>query len=240
MSYDLNISAVAALIAEPARAAMLAALLDGRALPAGELAYACGVTPQTASAHLAKLLHGNLVAVETEGRHRYYRLASADVAEAMERLGAIRREQPVRRKPLGRAARQLQWARCCYNHLAGQLGIAVAHRLEVGGFIVPAANKQYDITSAGADWFAGIGLDVCSLKPTRRGVARQCLDWTERRHHLAGPLGVELLNVLCSNDWLRRTRDSRAVRVTALGRRELKRRLGVEMPRDPGNAQATT
>lgn len=204
MSYELNIASVASLIAEPARSAMLAALLDGRALPAGELAYAAGVTPQTASAHLAKLRDGALVVMESQGRHRYYRLANPDVAEALERLATIRQQQPVRRKPWPRKARQLQTARCCYNHLAGRLGVAVAAGLEARGYIEPAAEKQYDITPAGVEWFASIGLDACALKPTQRGVARQCLDWTERRHHLAGPLGTALLRVFCEQRWVLR------------------------------------
>lgn len=228
MSNELNVSAVASLIVDPARAAMLAALLDGRALPAGELAYASGVTPQTASAHLSKLLAGDLVTVEKEGRHRYYRLAGPAVAEALKRLATIRRHQPVRRKALSPQAWKLQFGRCCYNHLAGQLGVAVTRGLQQRGFVVPAPEKQFAVTSAGVEWFAGIGFDVCALKPTRRGLARQCLDWTARTHHLAGPLGTALLSVLCANGWLRRSRDSRAVLVTPTGSMELQRQLGVD------------
>lgn len=227
MTDNLNVSAVASLIIDRVRSMMLAALLDGRALPASELAHAAGVTPQTASAHLSKLLDGNLVAVEKEGRHRYYRLAGTDVAEALERLAAIKRQQPVHRPTLTPQARRLQYARCCYNHLAGQLGVAVAQGLQEHSFILSRPDKRFEVTSAGAEWFADIGLDVCALKAGRRDLARQCLDWTERRHHLAGPLGNALLRVFCDNDWLRRSKESRLVRITPTGKRALKHELGI-------------
>lgn len=222
-----NVSVVASLIADPARAAILAALLDGRALPAGELAYASGVTAQTASSHLSKLVAGGLLAVENEGRHRYYRLSGSHVAEAIEYLATIRPAEPVRRKAMSAEATKLRFARCCYDHLAGILGVAVTGALQERGFIVAAPGKQFDVTQAGHEWFADIGLDVCGLKPTRRGLARQCLDWSERRHHLAGPLGVGFMARLCKNGWLQRS-DGRRVNVTPKGRVELKRHLGVD------------
>jgi DNA-binding transcriptional ArsR family regulator len=228
MSREPNISAAASLIADPARAAMLTALLGGRALPAGELARASGVTAQTASFHLSKLLAGGLVAVETEGRHRYYRLAGPHIAQAIEHLAAIRPTGPVRRKALSADEKELRFARCCYDHLAGQMGVAVAEGLQERGFIVPAAEKLFTVTVAGVEWFGSIGLDVSALKPTRRGLARQCLDWTERTHHLAGPLGVQFMTVLCTRDWLRRSKDSRAIQITPKGRIELKHHLGVD------------
>ena len=230
MAYEPNIAAVTSLIADPARAAMLTALFDGRALPAGELAYASGVTAQTASSHLAKLLAGGLLAVETEGRHRYYRLAGSQIAQLLEQLAAILPEGPVRRKALSAEARELRFARCCYDHLAGQLGVAVTRGLQERGFIVPASEKRFDVTPAGSAWFGRIGIDVPALKPTRRGLARQCLDWTERAHHLAGPLGVRLMGALCASGWLRRSKDSRAVLVTPKGRVELKHHMGVDEP----------
>jgi len=206
---------------------MLAVLLDGRALPAGELAFAAGVSAQTASSHLSKLHDGGLVTMEKQGRHHYYRLADARVAQAIEQLATVQPLPQVRRKPLSPKARRLRQARTCYNHLAGRLGVTLAHSLEAHGYIVSVPDKQYDVTPAGADWFATIGLDVARLRPTRRGLARQCLDWTEREHHLAGPLGVELLRTLCDQGWLRRSADTRAVHVTDSGRAQLKRQLGV-------------
>ncbi|HKK13316.1 MAG TPA: metalloregulator ArsR/SmtB family transcription factor [Gammaproteobacteria bacterium] len=229
MSDALDFSTVAGLIADPTRSAMVAVLFDGRALPAGELAYAAGVTPQTASAHLSKLLNGGILAVEREGRHRYYRLAGPEVAEALEQLSVIGGKIPARLKPLSPEARHLRFARRCYNHMAGQLAVAVTRGLLERGFIAPLPDKRFELTVTGAHSFEGIGLDTRSLRPTRRGVARQCLDWTERDHHLAGPLGAALLEVFCANDWLRRSKSSRALRLTPAGRLQLRRWLGLEI-----------
>ncbi len=228
MSDEPNISAVAALIADPARAIMLTALLDGRALPAGELAYASGITAQTASSHLAKLLDGGLLTVEQEGRHRYFRLAGAHVAQTLEQLAAIRPRGPVKRRAPSPEARELRFARCCYDHLAGQLGVAVTAALVEHNYLRPGADKQFEVTPEGTAWFASIGLDVARLKATRRGLARQCLDWTERTHHLAGPLGVRFMSLMCEKGWLRRVNGSRAVQITPNGSTELRRRLAVD------------
>lgn len=223
-----QLSSVAYLIADPTRAAILTALVDGLARPAGELAYTAGVTPQTASSHLSKLLDGGLLLCEREGRHRYYRLAGDHVAQALEHLAAVGGRQPVRRKPLSPEARTLQFARRCYDHLAGQLGVALTDALVARDYIRTAPDRQFEISSAGADWFDALGVDVCALRPTRRGVARQCLDWTERKYHLAGPLGVQLLDRLHQAGWLRRARDSRIVRVTPAGWLCLREQLGIE------------
>ncbi len=228
MGPHANIATSAFLIADPARSLMLMALLDGRARPAGELAFAAGVTAQTASAHLGKLLHGGLLGVETQGRHRYYRLAGPQVAVTLESLASLGPPGPVRRRPLSRDAQALQFARCCYDHLAGRLGVAVARALEARGCLVPADGKRYDVTPEGSAWFARLGLDVAALKPGRSGLARQCLDWTEREHHLAGPLGVELMAALCARGWLRRSATTRAVQVTPTGWDRLRTRLGIQ------------
>jgi DNA-binding transcriptional ArsR family regulator len=228
MSVLPSVAETASLIADPARASMLIALVDGRARPAGELAFAAGVTAQTASSHLARLLEGGLVAVEKEGRHRYYRLAGESVAQALEQLAAIRPAGPVRRRAPTAEARELRFARCCYNHLAGALGVAVTRALTERAFIVPAPDKRFDIPPAGADWFSDIGVNMAALRPTRRGLARQCLDWTEREHHLAGPVGVALMASMCERGWLRRGAASRAIALTPKGQIEMKRRLGVE------------
>jgi DNA-binding transcriptional ArsR family regulator len=228
MSRHPAVSSAAFLIADPTRATMLMALADGRARPAGELAYAAGVTAQTASSHLAKLLAGGLLSVETQGRHRYYRLAGSHVALALENLASIAPGATVHRMPRSREAQELQFARCCYDHLAGSLGVAVTQALQDRGFISAAADKQFEVTHDGMGWFSAMGLDVAALKPTRRGLARQCLDWTERRHHLAGPLGVELMSRLCAIGWVRRSKSSRAVQVTPKGWAGLKEQLGVD------------
>ncbi|WP_454690486.1 ArsR/SmtB family transcription factor [Achromobacter aloeverae] len=227
MMTEPDVARVAHLIADPARAAMLMLLTDGRARPAGELAYAAAVTPQTASSHLGKLLAGGMLAVENEGRHRYYRLAGAHVAVALEQLAAIVPIAPARRKPLGREAQALQFARCCYDHLAGSVGVAIAQALLARGYLAAGPGKQFEVTPEGAAWFAGMGLDMTSIKPTARGLARACLDWTERRHHLAGPLGVQFTALLCEKGWLRRHRNSRAVQVTPQGWTGLRETLDI-------------
>jgi DNA-binding transcriptional ArsR family regulator len=228
MNPQPNIAAAAFLIADPTRAAMLMSLLDGRAWPAGELAYAAGITAQTASSHLGKLLSGGLLSVETEGRHRYYRLAGSHVAAAIEHLSCIGPVGDVRRKPLAREAQGLQFARCCYDHLAGSLSIALANGLQRRGFLIAKADKLFDVTPSGLEWFAGMGLDVAKLKSGRRGLARQCLDWTEREHHLAGPLGAHFMNLLCDRNWLRRVKSSRAILITPKGWAGLKAQLDID------------
>lgn len=233
MSYQPGFSATAFLLADHARAAMLAELLDGRALPAGELARTAGVTAQTASSHLAKLLDGGLLAVETEGRHRYYRLAGAHVARMLESLSAMQPERPVARKALSPQAREFRFCRRCYDHLAGQLGVAITQAMQARAYLTAAPDKQFDVTPAGAAWFGGMGIDVDQLQPTRRGLARQCLDCTERRHHLAGPLGVALLAALCDRGWLRKDAHSRAIKVTPQGWRWLGEQLGIQAPALP-------
>lgn len=236
MGLHPNIATAAFLIADPARSAMLMALLDGRARPAGELAYAAGVTAQTASAHLGKLRDGGLLTVETEGRHRYYRLAGPHVAEALEHLAAIRPPGEVRRKPPGREAQGLRFARCCYDHLAGQLGVAVAGALQARDLLRPADGRRYAVTPAGIAWCAGLGLDVAALRPGRHGLARACLDWTEREHHLAGPLATALMRTFCAQGWLRRAETGRAVRVTPKGWIALRTELGLD-PASCGGAR---
>jgi DNA-binding transcriptional ArsR family regulator len=228
---EANIALPAALIGDPARAAILSALCDGRAQPASALAYAARVTPQSASNHLAKLLEGGLLAVEAEGRHRYYRLASPQVAAALEALAHL--APPIRSldAPLTSKARRLRLSRSCYDHLAGRLGVAVAAKLEARGYLIAPdpASKQYSVTIAGRRWFSELGIEVDTLKLTAAGVARQCLDWTERRHHLAGPLGAALMARFIDLGWLRRDGASRAVSITPTGISELRRLLQIEI-----------
>lgn len=222
------VASVAHLIADSARATILMTLTDGRARSAGELAFAARVTAQTASSHLGKLLAGGLLKVETEGRHRYYRLADTHVATALEHLAAIASVKSGRVKPRNREVQHLRLARCCYDHLAGRVGVTVAQALQTHGHLIATSDKQFDVTPTGIAWFRDMGLDVATLGPARRGVARQCLDSTERQHHLAGPLGVQLMTLLCTKGWLRRHKGSRAVQVTPLGWTGLKERLGID------------
>lgn len=228
MTFAAGFSTAAALIADPARARILTFLLDGRAYPAGQLAEVSGITPQTASSHLQQLLAGGLIACEAQGRHRYYRLAGPRVAQALEHLATLTPNQPVKRPALSSEGRELRYCRSCYDHLAGQIGIAVTQALQSRGFIVMADDHQFRLTETGVAWFEALGIDVQALKPTRRGIARPCLDWTERTYHLAGPLGRHLLDALIAQGWLRRTKQSRRLEVTPKGRMELKQRLDID------------
>ena len=200
------------------------------------LAWAAGVTAQAASNHLTKLVDGGLLAVEREGRHRYYRLASAEVAHALEALSVL--AAPVRSLEIPRSpkARALRDARCCYGHLAGRLGVRVCEALVTRDLLRPAANKLYSITPEGRAWFEDLGVSVDSLR-SPRGVARQCLDWTERRHHLTGPLGVRLLTVMTERGWLTLEAKGRAARLTPDGTRALRALLGVSLD-DEGQVAA--
>jgi DNA-binding transcriptional ArsR family regulator len=230
MRGEPNIAAVAALIGDPARAAILLALADGRALPAGELAAFAGVSSSAASAHLSKLLEGGLLALERQGRHRYYRFAGPAVATALEGLALIAGQQPSRsvvmRSPQAQA---LRYARTCYDHLAGELGVDIAYAMRDRELIAPVKQgKRVDVTKAGAAWFDAVfGIDVGKLRPGRHGLGCKCLDWTERRHHLAGPVGAGLFQRCCELGWLTRAPQSRAVRLTRKGRDGLRTHLGI-------------
>jgi DNA-binding transcriptional ArsR family regulator len=229
---EANIAIPAALIADPARSAILMALMDGRAHPAGTLAYAANLSPQAASNHLAKLLDGKMVLVETEGRHRYYRLARPEVAAVLEALLSV--APPIRSldEPRSPEARRLRAARSCYDHLAGQLGVAIATAMEARGLLsVPAnapAGKLYGLTEAGRTWFAELGIAIPASGRAHKPAARRCLDWTERRHHLAGPLGTALLARMVELGWVRRSPTTRVVTVTLAGVKGLKQNLGLD------------
>jgi len=228
---DANVAVPAALIADPARAAILMALMDGRAHPASTLAYAANLSPQAASNHLAKLLDGGMVLVEAEGRHRYYRLARPEIAAALEALQALAPRVRAIDEPRSPEARRLRAARTCYDHLAGRLGVAIAQAMEARGLLSAPANepagKLYGLTEAGARWFEEFGVDLPAAMPRHRPPARRCLDWTERRHHLAGPLGAALLKRLLALGWVIRNPGNRAVTVTPAGAEGLRRSLGI-------------
>jgi len=220
---EADISSLAALISEPARGRMLVALLDGRSLPATELAQRAGITCQTASSHLAKLTEGRLLQVIPQGRHRYYRIANARVADLLESMARFspgkETGQPVPKSPI-------QIARTCYNHLAGSLGVSIAEAL-VGRVYLRIVGRDYQLSKKGTKWFSELGIDIGALRKSGRVLARQCLDWSERRNHLAGALGSALTEHLFERGWIDRVRQSRAVRISELGRRELKEKLGV-------------
>jgi len=217
MQADPDFAQVAALIGEPARAAMLAAVLGGNALTATELAHCAGVSPQTASSHLAHLVAGELLGVTSAGRHRYYRLASPRVAQVLETLAAIAPPAKVRSLRQSDDARAVRFARTCYDHLAGTAGVALAERLLERAVIVQAG-ETYQVTRAGIAWLEERGLNVESVMHGRRAPARACLDWSERRPHLAGAFGAAMTHWFLAAGWLRRAVGSRAVHLTAVGR----------------------
>ncbi|QDZ29817.1 helix-turn-helix transcriptional regulator [Noviherbaspirillum sp. UKPF54] len=220
-----NIVRIAALIGDHARAEALTALMSGRALTATELADAAAVTKQTMSGHLAKLLDAGLLAVEAQGRHRYYRLADEEVAHLLESLmgvayltGAVR----LRSSPREPALRQ---ARVCYDHLAGELGVRIyAHLLKMQALVL--GSDGLAVTETGRRWFAQIGIDTDALASKRRLFCRTCLDWSERRHHLAGSLGAALFTRCIEQGWARRAADSRVVTLTRAGQLALQELLG--------------
>lgn len=221
------VAAVAELMGEPARAAILIALADGRALPAGELARAASVSAQSASGHLSKLVAGGLLSVQSEGRHRYYRMSGPEVAHALEALGAISTVSPRPGAPRPREGLALYNLRSCYDHLAGRVAVDIARVLEASRVIRGHGERDYELCPGGPEWFAALGVDTDALAGSRRSFARRCLDWTERRPHLAGALGAALCSRLLSLGWLARLPRTRALRITHRGASELASRFGI-------------
>ncbi|KZE47105.1 ArsR family transcriptional regulator [Brevibacillus parabrevis] len=216
MNTGPNIAELASLIGEPSRVMMLVSLLGGKALPASELAQSAKVTPQTASTHLGKLVEGGLLTSESHGRHRYYRLASPEVGYALEALLTISAPQPVRSLRESDQMRAIRYARTCYDHLAGEVGVALTQKLISLGMI-EASGQDFVLNEAGKSKLRSLGVEVESSPKSRRRFARQCLDWSERRHHLAGSLGASLTNRLFELGWIERIPGGRAVRVTPKG-----------------------
>lgn len=224
MNAKYPLSSTAALIADPGRAAMLTALLDGGSLPAGELARIAGVSAQSASMHLGQLVDGGFLTARQRGRHRYYCIATPEVAHAVEALGVISAVGKYR--PSG-ADRALCYARTCYDHLAGELGVALASALEHKGMIVAHGEHDYELTDRGAVLLNNWQIDAIALRRSRRSFARRCRDWTERRDHLAGALGAAICSKLFEFRWITRDRSSRAVHLTITGREQLTRLFDV-------------
>lgn len=219
---DPHVAKIAALIGDPARANILRALMDGRARTAKELAHIAGVSAQTASGHLAKLVDGGLLAMAKQGRHRYFHLANSLVAEALESLMALAGERPIpQHHHQARIAADLRAARTCYDHLAGRLGVLLFDRMVANGSLVPAGDAEDFVVSAeGRRLFRQLGIDIDTLATKtgqRRRFARACLDWSERSPHLAGALGAALAESCFQRGWLQRRRDSRAVTLTPTG-----------------------
>lgn len=220
-----NIAMIAALLGDPARANMLTALMHGQALTATELAQEAGVALSTASGHLAKLQAGGLVAVEKQARHRYFRLSGADVAGVLESLMGLAARTGQLRVRTGPRDPALRRARVCYDHLAGEAGVAMLDRFRAKQLIV-GRDEVMRITDEGARFFCDFGVDIHRLAQGRRAMCRACLDWSERRIHLGGALGAQLLQRFYELRWAKRLPRSRAIAFTPAGLGQFERFLG--------------
>jgi DNA-binding transcriptional ArsR family regulator len=228
------IAEIAGLVGEPARAAMLSALLDGRALTATELAYAARVTPQTASTHLAKLAEVGLVAPIRDGRYRYFRLASPRVAEMLDGIMTVALEHRPRYRPLSPRARELSAARICYDHLAGRLSVDLTASLITHEYIA-VRDEAAELTQAGTRFLIAFGIDLSASSSERRHFCRLCIDWTERRPHLAGAVGAALTKRCFDLGWIARMERSSAVIVTTSGQHGFRDTFGIGVPEDTKN-----
>jgi DNA-binding transcriptional ArsR family regulator len=228
MDAGADLAAVAGLIANRARAAMLDRILDGDGHPAGDLARQAGVAPSTASGHLSELAAGGLVTVEEVGRQRRYRLADSHVAEVLEALASIAPELPSTSLKQVTLAEQLREGRTCYDHLAGRLGVSVTEAL-VRRRALAATDGHFELTQRGSRLLEGLGVDVAEARSKRRAFAPGCLDWTERRLHLAGSLGAAVTDRLLDVGWVVRRRGNRSVSVSPTGESELRARLGIKV-----------
>lgn len=221
MSINPNMAEVASLLGETSRATMLASLMDGRYHTASELAYMANIKPQTASFHLAKLVEGKLVKFEKQGRHRYFQLANEEIAQFLEAFLVISPPPEVRSLKQSNQIKLLQDARTCYDHLAGKLGVNLTESMVNSGYINKEQN-EYVVTPDGVVFFTQFGLDIEKLKTKRRSFSHACLDWSERRHHLAGALGHGLLTHFLNLEWITRVPSIRAIKVTEKGRKGFK------------------
>lgn len=216
MKHGPDIARIAALIGDPARANILTALMSGRALTATELAAEAGVTPQTASAHLAKLQAGGLLSLRKQGRHKYAALAGAEVASLLESLmGLAAKSGHLRNRPGPKDAR-LRHARVCYNHLAGSMGVQMYDALHRMGHLA-ATGDTLALTPSGRDFTTALGVDLTALEARKTPLCRECLDWSERRSHLAGSLGRAFLARFETLGWAKRLPDSRVIEFTKTG-----------------------
>ena len=229
---DAAIAKVASVIGERARARILLSLMDGQARTSTELAVVAGVSASTASVHLSRLKAANLVKLQVRGKHRFYSLVGPELAAALEGLsvlgGASLRFTP-------NVPTRLKVARTCYDHLAGVVGVALHDRFRKLGWIAGGSgalgkkNAVYELSAAGARAFEELGIDLAAARGLRRRFASACLDWSERRPHVGGALGAAILEVALRRRWVERDLDSRALRVTSVGKREMGKRFGMEI-----------
>ena len=220
MDEVLTLAQMARLISAPARAAMLLALADGRALPASELACRAGISNQTASEHLALMKNMGILCVEHCGRHRYYRVVSPRIMEALEDMLAVSAEVRLGERPDIARVAPLRQARMCYDHLAGRLGVALAEKLQEKKW-VSLKERDFQVTDIGRHHLGTFGIDWPALGRSRRLFGRRCIDWSERKPHIGGAFGAALATRFIELDWIRRSRESRTVYITNDGRKNL-------------------
>lgn len=232
MKVGPDIALVASLLGDPARANMLTALMDGGALTAGELARQAGVTAQTASSHLAKLQKGGLIVARRQGRHSYYALADADVGDVLEGLMGLAARAGHQRVRPGPREPALREARVCYDHLAGDLGVALLDGLLARGLVSPAG-EALTLTAEGEAFLAAFGIDTGALRRSRRPLCKRCLDWSVRRSHLAGALGAALLQRFYALGWASRVGGTRVVAFSPAGRDAFTRAFGQAVSGSP-------
>ncbi|KAF6631779.1 winged helix-turn-helix domain-containing protein [Paenibacillus sp. LX16] len=228
MSTKSNVAMIASLVSEPSRAAILTALLDGRFHTASELAHMAGIKPQTASFHLAKMTEAQVVTVEKQGRHRYYGIQDPEVARVMESFLSIAPSVPIHSFKHASENEALRLARTCYDHVAGQLGVQLMSFFIQKG-ILSEDRDGLHITEQGEAFFTDFQIDLTKTRQKRRSFSHKCLDWSERRHHLAGALGNALLDRLFELNWIERLPTTRAIRITADGKRGFKEIFSIEV-----------
>ncbi|MGB5212155.1 MAG: winged helix-turn-helix domain-containing protein [Anderseniella sp.] len=226
MKEGPDIALLGSLIGDPARANILTALMSGKALTASELASEAGVTVQTASSHLKKLQDANLLRQRKQGRHRYFTLADDDVGSVLEAMMGLAAKRGLVRTRTGPRDDALRKARVCYNHLAGDLGVAIYDGMVSHGYLVEL-DDGVDLTCGGEDFAGQFGIDLATLSKSRRPMCKSCLDWSSRRTHLAGSLGTALLNRFYELDWASRVDGSRVVEFSTRGERLLLAKFGV-------------
>ncbi|TYP99432.1 ArsR family transcriptional regulator [Tenacibaculum adriaticum] len=226
--FESKFSQIASIIGDKARSVILWNLLDGRAYTATELATSANISLQSTSNHLSKMIKANILSVEKQGRHRYYNYASAEVAQVIESMASLVPLSEAYTKIKKPKANDFTYARTCYDHIAGCVGVKITNSL-IDHKILEISEKKYIVTDYGKEWFQKIDIDTNLIKLQKRSFAHQCLDWSERKHHLAGALGASLLEIMIKKDWIRKKKNSRELIITSIGKTALKDTLNLEI-----------
>jgi DNA-binding transcriptional ArsR family regulator len=221
---------IAALIGDPTRATILWTLLEGKAFTATELAISADTSAQNISMHLTKLVQADLLSVESQGRHRYYKFSRKDIAYAIEAMATLVSPSTTKKIHAPEITSGIKYCRTCYDHLAGKAGVALTESLQQQKIII-VKNNLFELSRKGEQWFAALGIDIPALQQQRRSFLRPCLDWSERRHHMAGSLAAALLDKMLSADWMRKIKNSRELIITAKGEKKLYEYLKLTIPK---------